>query len=185
MCAHAHARALMNTGALRIQKRVLDPLQLELQAVASSPIWALGSRLKASPAPASSFIPVLLFLVGDLWLLVFDFFFFWLSFSSSKQQMWHSKWWVNFISYPYRDALSGELNSCFPQKPLYTQGWYTLCRSWPGARMDSVLLMKLLRIYARCQELTLPWNLNQSHFNLSVHAEVGVPPFNILKRFLG
>lgn len=39
---HIHA------GAHRIQKRVLDPLELELQAVVSHVTWVQGTKLRAS-----------------------------------------------------------------------------------------------------------------------------------------
>lgn len=44
MCVCMH----MSTGVLRVQGRVLDPLELQLQAVVSCQTWALGTKLWSS-----------------------------------------------------------------------------------------------------------------------------------------
>ena len=50
-CLHVH----MSTSALGGQKGVLDPLELELQAVVSCPGWVLGTKL-GGPAGAVFFL---------------------------------------------------------------------------------------------------------------------------------
>lgn len=48
ICACAHMCALTCARARGGQKNVLDPLELELQATVSCPMWLLGTELGSS-----------------------------------------------------------------------------------------------------------------------------------------
>lgn len=44
----------MSAGAHRGEKRVLDPLELDLQATVSYPTWVLGTKLGSSAKATST-----------------------------------------------------------------------------------------------------------------------------------
>ena len=47
----------MNVGALEFQKSVFDPLELELQATVSCPMWVLQTKLKSSAGAVCTLNP--------------------------------------------------------------------------------------------------------------------------------
>lgn len=59
--------ACVSAVACRIQKRAPDSLELDLQAVAGSLIWALGTELGSSVRLASALNPRAIFPVPDRW----------------------------------------------------------------------------------------------------------------------
>lgn len=76
VCAHVHAHTLSGIQVLSESRRgcwIPYSWSYRLLRAVQYERWEADS-IEASPAPASSFIPILLYLVGDLWLLVFDFF---------------------------------------------------------------------------------------------------------------
>lgn len=48
--------AHISAGFLAVQRNVLDPLKLELQAITSCPKWVMGTKLGSSARAASAFI---------------------------------------------------------------------------------------------------------------------------------